>query len=137
MMNTDPCRILVVDDETLIVQFLQTFIGAEGDAYQVKTSVTGDDAVRQAVDFRPHVVVLDIGIPGKDGYEVCEAIKADPGCKHTVVIGMTGKPEKEAHDRIIESGAIECLHKPFDFKVFTAMISKYAKVSRDREAGRS
>ena len=134
-MSNQAFRILVVDDESIIVQFMQSFIGADAQAYQVKTAVTGDDAVKQATQFRPHVVVLDIGIPGKDGYEVCETILSDPQCKHTIILGMTGKPEQEAHDRIMACGAADCLLKPFDFQAFSKQLREYAEESQRLEAG--
>lgn len=74
-LNGHPKRILVVDDNRPSAQTLALFMEING--YEVKTCFDGVSAVETAHDFHPDVVLLDIGMPKMDGYEVCKCLRAD------------------------------------------------------------
>ncbi|MDP9128685.1 MAG: response regulator, partial [Pseudomonadota bacterium] len=76
----------------------------------------GTTALKAAQSFRPHVVFLDIGLPGMNGYEVCEAMRRDTGLNRTVIIAQTGWGQKEHLERSKKAGFDHHLIKPVDIK---------------------
>ncbi len=64
--------------------------------------------------LKPDVVVLDLRMPGMDGYEVCRMIKSQDATRHVEVIAMTAYPSPESHQQITECGARVCIGKPLD-----------------------
>ena len=72
---------------------------------------------------RPAVVLLDLRMPGLDGFEVCRRIKANPATRDTVVIAMTGNHSPNAQKRILQCGAKVCLHKPIDLPTLLKELS--------------
>ena len=64
--------------------------------------------------YRPDVVLLDLKMPGLDGFQICRTIKADPDTSKTIVIAMTGYYSSETEARILECGAIRCFSKPVE-----------------------
>lgn len=127
-------RVLVVDDETIVVTFLRSLLAAEKVTYEIRTASTGDDAVEAAVGWSPHLLILDINIPGKDGIEVCRIVKQNARCRQTVVLGMTGDSDHARIDAMLEAGAVECVAKPFALKDFVQKVRHYADQGLQAEA---
>lgn len=104
-------RVLVVDDDdqvrTLTARTLRSVDGTE-----VELAEDGFTAGRLLASFRPHVIVLDIFMPGINGLELCRTLKADPATADIRVIAMTGASDSEAARLIVECGAEQCLAKP-------------------------
>lgn len=107
-------RVLVVDDEESIREVLAEHLTIRTNPYEVSTAADGFDAGKLMATFRPEVVLLDLKMPGLDGFQVCRTIKADPDTSGTVVIGMTGYFSPETESRILECGAIRCFAKPVE-----------------------
>src|SRR5262245_3912959 len=106
-------RVLVVDDESTIRELLVDYLTRRRtDPYEVSTAADGFEAGRLVATFHPDVVVLDLRMPGLDGFQVCRTIKADPGTANTIVIAVTGYHTPDAEARILECGAVHCLAKP-------------------------
>jgi excisionase family DNA binding protein len=105
-------RVLVVDDETSIRDTLAEFLTTRTRPYEVMTAQDGFEAGRLVATFRPNVVLLDLRMPGMDGFQVCRTIKAAPETSSTMVIAMTGYHNAETEARILECGAMKCLAKP-------------------------
>jgi CheY-like chemotaxis protein len=78
------------------------------------TAADGFEAGRLVATFRPDVVLLDLRMPGMDGFQVCRTIKADPETSSTIVISMTGYHTPETEAKILECGAIRCFAKPVE-----------------------
>ncbi|MBN2295699.1 MAG: response regulator, partial [Pirellulales bacterium] len=72
----------------------------------------------------PDVVILDLRMPGMDGYEVCRMIKAQDSTRHAEVIAITAFPSPESEQRIIDCGARVCLAKPLDLDLLVKEIEK-------------
>ena len=83
-------------------------------AYEVLTASDGFEAGRLVATFRPEIVLLDLRMPGLDGFQICRTIKADPDSSSTIVIAMTGFYSPETEARILECGAVRCFAKPFE-----------------------
>lgn len=127
-------RILVVEDETIIGTFLfHLMTGHPGD-YVIETAADGNTAIQKAIELRPHLVVLDIHIPGKHGLEVCREIRSLPNCSHTIILAMTGDPNPTLPAQVMQLGAVECLHKPFQLGAFLTKVRAYCDESMRREA---
>jgi excisionase family DNA binding protein len=115
-------RVLVVDDEANIRDVIAEHLSSRPNGYEVLTASDGFEAGRLVVTFRPDVVLLDLRMPGLDGFQVCRTIKADPGTAATTVIAMTGYHTPETEARILECGALRCLAKPVEPSVLGGMI---------------
>ncbi len=110
-----PGRILVVDDETALVAVIEKFLKTAEPAWEIATATSGFEAGEKLLSFKPDVLVLDLMMPGLDGFQVCQAVKSNPDLRHTSVIAITGYPSQERIEAIIRAGAVACLVKPFDF----------------------
>jgi len=110
-------RVLVVDDERSIVDFLK--LGLQYEGFEVQTAPDGQVALRLISEFKPHVVVLDVMMPKLDGLKVAEAIR---GNKDTGVIILSAKDEVQDRIKGLEVGADDYLVKPFDFGELLARI---------------
>ena len=115
-------KVLVVDDETGIREVLSEHLSSRAKPYEVMTAADGFEAGRLVATFRPDVVLLDLRMPGMDGFQVCRTIKADPDSATTVVIAMTGYYTPETEAKILECGALRCVAKPVEPSTLATMI---------------
>lgn len=115
-------KILIVDDEPGIREVLAEHLGHHDTPYEVLTAADGFEAGRLMATFRPDIVLLDLRMPGLDGFQVCRAIKADPETSGTTVIAMTGYYSMETEARVLECGAIRCLAKPIEPAILSSYI---------------
>src|SRR4051794_31214363 len=119
-------NILVVEDELLITSFLQRGLSAEGHA--VTTADRGDTALDVFARARPDVVVLDVMLPGLDGFDVLAAIRAaDPGVP---VIMLTARGDIADRVRGLDLGATDYLVKPFALAELSARIRAHTRDGR-------
>lgn len=103
-------RILVVDDEIEACRTLKDFMVFKG--YEVQTAQNGEEAIDKVKSFKPHIVLLDIIMPGMNGIEVLKEIKKiAPG---TGVIMVSAVGEEETAQETLELGAYDYILKPFD-----------------------
>lgn len=105
-------RILVVDDQPANVRMLEAKLLAE--YYDVCTAQNGHDAIDLARREQPDLILLDIMMPGIDGYETCQRLKADLQTRHIPVIMVTALDQREDRIRGLECGADDFLTKPID-----------------------
>ncbi len=105
-------RILIVDDEKRNVSLLETLLQAEG--YATLAAATGSDALAVAAAEAPDLILLDIMMPGMDGFETVARLKADPRTKSVPVIMVTSLDDRISKLRALQAGAEEFLTKPID-----------------------
>ncbi|OOM80817.1 response regulator transcription factor [Clostridium sp. BL-8] len=110
--------ILVVDDEKSIVDFIK--MGLEAEGYVVYSAFDGNEAIELAQKINPHIVILDIMLPGINGYEVCSRIKK---CIKTSIIMLTARDDVDDKVRGLDIGADDYMAKPFSFKELLARIN--------------
>jgi len=115
-------RVLVVDDEAAIRDVFAESLSHRSTPFDVMTAADGFEAGRLVATFRPDVVLLDLRMPGLDGFQVCRTIKGDSETASTVVIAMTGYHTHETEARIVECGAVRCLSKPIEPSAVAAVI---------------
>ena len=113
-------KILVVDDEDHIVELISYNLINSG--YSVLTADNGIDAVRIAKEENPSLILLDLMIPGLDGYDVCKAIRSDVNTKDTSIIMLTAKGEELDKILGLELGADDYITKPFSIRELLARI---------------
>jgi len=104
-------KILICDDEPHILESVAYVARKEG--YAVLTAENGEDALRLARAERPGLVLLDLNMPVKSGYQVCEEIKSDPETRGTYVIMLTAKGQESDRAKGVAAGADEYMTKPF------------------------
>jgi CheY-like chemotaxis protein len=97
----EPLRILVVDDNSDAAQSLAQVLNLGGE--DVHVAFNGKAAVSEAQAFRPHVIILDIGMPGMNGYDACKAIRCFDWARKTIVVALTGW--NSAKDRELSKAA--------------------------------
>src|ERR1700742_1589482 len=119
MLSTDPevqqgGRVLVVEDDTDIADVLRRSLRNEG--YEVRTSADGVEALDMAVGFVPDLVVLDLGLPGLDGIEVCRRLRMEGDVP---ILMLTARAQTEDRVARLDSGAHYYPVKPFDAKEHT------------------
>ena len=121
-MNTDPRvqRILVVDDNVDASESLAMLLRLDG--HDVLIAHDGLQALRVATDERPATILLDIGLPGMDGYEVCRRLRAQ-GFTDTRIIAMTGYGQDKDRRRAMEAGFDEHTVKPVEFGKLTTLLA--------------
>ena len=115
-----PQRILVVDDDTEIVRLLRAYLERAG--YQVLSAYDGQTAMRIIRGDRPDLVVLDLMLPDRDGWEITRIIRADKTLAHTPIVMLTARVEDS--DKIVglELGADDYITKPFNPQVVVAHV---------------
>lgn len=104
-------KVLVVDDEPEITDIVETFLTESG--YTVAVENASTNAIKKAREFRPDVILLDIMMPGQDGYDTCQALKKDPKLAAVPVIFLTGKDRTDDMGRSFKSGGDMFIKKPF------------------------
>lgn len=118
MKNIKGVKILLVDDEPHIIQFLE--LGLMNEGFETRTATDGMTAVNLALDFQPQVVILDVMMPGMDGWEVCRLLKKN--LSNVAIIMLTAKDEVEDRVKGLTTGADDYVVKPFSFEELLARI---------------
>ncbi|HYE34024.1 response regulator [Methylocaldum sp.] len=114
-------RILVVDDNTDAVESLALLLELEG--HEVKTALDGPTALELASDFQPQAVLLDIGLPGMDGYEVARRLRETPEMSKALIIAITGYGQQEDRALTKAAGFDHHLVKPVDPEELGALLA--------------
>ncbi len=106
-------RILVVDDDRQLARYIKELL-SELPNTRIETAYDGYAAGQMILRFEPHTVLMDLMMPGLDGFEVCRRIKADDATRRIRVITMTGYWTSSSVGKALAVGAEECLAKPLD-----------------------
>jgi len=110
-VQINTARVLVIDDEPEITEIVETFLVESG--YQVAVENSPNNAVERARAFKPDVILLDIMMPGVDGYDICQQLKNDPAFSGVPIIFLTGKDRSDDMGRSFRSGGDMFIKKPF------------------------
>jgi len=109
-----PQRVLIVDDDTQVSRMVGELIRVRAPDVSFEIANDGFEAGVKVEAFRPHALVLDLMMPGMDGFEVCRRLRSRQTLSHIRIIAMTGSHTDENVARILQAGANVCLPKPFD-----------------------
>ena len=113
-------KILVVDDEEHIAELIRYNLTSNG--YKVITANNGIDAVKIAIEEKPNLILLDLMIPGKDGYDVCKDVRSNSEIRNTPIIMLTAKSEELDKILGLELGADDYITKPFSVRELLARV---------------
>ena len=113
-------NILVVEDEKIIARLLKETLLIEG--YQVVTILNGEDAVQFALRETPHLIILDLMLPGMDGYEVVQRLRVHPKSMHIPIIALSSLEESRNKVYAFEVGVDDYITKPFNIDELVARI---------------
>ncbi len=109
-----PDRVLVVDDDPNICRSIADLIRRHAPHVETETACDGFEAGAKVESFRPHALVLDLMMPGMDGFEVCRRLRERPTLNHIRIVAITGFANAENVERVLAAGADACLPKPLD-----------------------
>jgi twitching motility two-component system response regulator PilH len=115
--------ILVVDDSPTELQLLTAPLKAKG--YTVITAVDGDEAIEKACSQHPRVMLLDVIMPKKNGFQVCRQLKNSPETQDIKIIIISSKSQESDKFWGMKQGADEHMIKPFDEKTLLANVAKF------------
>ena len=109
-------KCLVVDDEAEVRRVVAHAIKSIDPSAEVDQAGDGFEAGAKALEGFPGLIVLDIGLPGMNGFNVCKRLRADSRFKKTKILAITGRDTPDAKKRILDAGADDYFPKPFDPK---------------------
>ena len=113
-------KILIVDDEPNIVMSLEFLLKKEG--FVIETAGDGDAALEKVRSFLPDLILLDVMMPKKSGFEVCEVLRSDSALNHIRIIMLTAKGRETEQAKGLALGANAYMLKPFSTKDLVAKI---------------
>jgi len=122
--------ILVVDDDVANIEIMNAVLE---DDYDVCFATSGEEAIDTARSVDPDLILLDIVLPGMDGFEVCRQLKVDPVLADVPIIFMTGLGDTEDEMRGLSLGAIDYVAKPIQPAVLRARVSNHVELKRLRD----
>jgi two-component system sensor histidine kinase/response regulator len=123
-------RILIVDDNPVNVAILEEMLG---DGYHLTTATSGEEALALTSDVRPDLILLDIMMPGIDGYETCRRIRATPALRHTKIIMVSAKALVAERLQGYKAGADDYVTKPFEEEELLAKVRVYLRLKSVEE----
>ena len=112
--NDERLRILIVDDQPEWLDIMVEILRNTQEAVVIETAADGFEAGHKVAGFRPHVVLLDLMMPGIDGVQVCKAIKRDPDTSSARVICVSGYIDQESEKKLKDAGVECCFAKPIN-----------------------
>lgn len=118
-------RILVVDDNALSVKLSKLLLMTAG--YVVETASSAEEAIRVLTSFSPQLVLMDLQLPGVDGFELTTRLKANPATRDIVVVALTAYAMKGDEHRARAAGCDGYITKPIDTRTFVARISEFLR----------
>lgn len=115
-------RLLLVDDQPINIQVLHQVFAPD---HQVFMATSGEQALVQCRAQNPDLVLLDVMMPGMDGYEVCARLKADEATRHIPVIFVTAQSDPREEERGLDLGAVDFISKPINAKIVRARVKTH------------
>jgi len=122
-------RILVVDDEAFSIQVLDQTFSAD---HEVFFATNGEQALAMCLDAQPDLVLLDVEMPGMDGYEVCRRLKSNPLTRHILVI-FTAQQDEVSESTGCAAGAVDFIVKPINITIVRARANTHLTLKRQAD----
>jgi two-component system, cell cycle response regulator DivK len=116
-------RILIVDDHPTNLKLARVLLTSEG--YDVRTAEDAMQALAVLAEFRPHLILMDIQLPGMDGLELTRRLKADPATANIIVLALTAYAMKGDADRATAAGCDGYIPKPINTRTLPGVVAEY------------
>ena len=117
-------RILVIDDEPELVELVKTWLESKG--FEVTAAYNGREGIEKARNRDLSLIILDIRMPGMDGFEVLDRLRKSPDTQGMPVIMLTQKRETKSVLKAMESGTTDYIMKPFSLKELLGLVRRYS-----------
>ncbi|MDT8441566.1 MAG: response regulator [Desulfuromonadales bacterium] len=127
---TDRASVLIVDDDAISLRFLERIFAAD---YRILTAGSGHAALHLLRESVPDVVLLDVMMPGLNGFEVCVAIRNELGLHEIPVLFLTGIDDAEGQVAGLDLGVVDYLSKPFSVKTLKLRVRNYIEMKRRQD----
>lgn len=124
LKESDNLKILIVDDDAGMRDIAIRLIKRAYPEAEISEAADGFAAGHKVASFRPHLVILDIRLPGVDGYKICGLIREAPELKRTKILAVSGYELEISRKKSIETGADDFLGKPFENEEFIKKVSR-------------
>ncbi|MEZ5045237.1 MAG: two-component regulator propeller domain-containing protein [Saprospiraceae bacterium] len=131
LQNGDLPLVLLIEDNRDVLTYIASCLQA---SYQLEFAMNGQEGIEQALEIVPDVIISDLMMPEKDGYEVCAALKKDIRTSHIPIILLTAKADQDAKLEGLKAGADAYLVKPFDKKELNIRLEKLLDLRRQLQA---
>ena len=118
-----PPRILVVDDRPLNLKLTRLLLTGEG--YEVQTAIDAEQTLAVLQGFRPDLILMDLQLPGIDGFELTRRLKADPATTAIRIVALTAYAMKGDEDRAREAGCDGYIAKPIDTRRLASQVASH------------
>lgn len=122
MTKTMPTRVLIADDDAAAAAMLAAFVTGNGDTAYLAHD--GAMALRMGVDLQPDVILLDISMPGMNGYETCRQLRANPRSTGAFIVALTGWGQDKDKLHAMKSGFDAHLTKPADLDLLEKLLAE-------------
>ena len=116
-------RILVVDDDPVIARLLEVNFRLE--AFDVVTALRGEDALALAREAAPDIILLDVMMPGMDGYELCRQLRETPELAQVPVLFLSARARDDDRTRGMALGVVDYVTKPFDPTELVSLVRRH------------
>jgi two-component system, cell cycle response regulator DivK len=117
--------ILIVDDNPVNLKLIRVLLSMEG--YDVRTAADAEEALNALKVFRPHLILMDLQLPGMDGLELTRRIKADPAMPDTVIVALTAYAMKGDEEKALSAGCDGYITKPIDTRALPKLVTGYLR----------
>lgn len=115
--------VLIIEDEKLIIVSTQMVLEAAG--FRVESAINGEDGISKAKSLSPDLILLDIMMPGIDGWETLTRLKRDPETSGVPVVIFTAREHSRGHQKSAEMGAADYFRKPFEPDELIELVEKH------------
>jgi DNA-binding response OmpR family regulator len=122
-------KVLIIDDEKLLVK--STCMALTHYGYETKGAMNGEEGLKAVLEFAPDVILLDIMMPGMDGWQVLEKLQQNADTKRIPVVVFTAREYSNGKAMAVEKGAVDFVAKPFEPRELVATLEKI--IARDKE----
>jgi len=131
---TEPISVLLVEDDPDVGHMLERRLASEG--LSIRRAVDGDEALKEAMAERPDVIVLDLMLPGMDGYKMARILRQQEGCSDVPIVVLSALSHRDNRKRAVkEAGASAYLTKPFDFRELIEAVRRALPERGEDEGG--
>jgi len=117
-------KVLVVDDEPINIELLEDYLSKD---YDILKAQNGNEAINIVEATPPDIILLDIMMPGMNGYQVCKKLKHDHKTDHIPIIIVTSLHEIEDRNKAIQAGADDFITKPFDIMELSVRVKSHLR----------